>query len=373
MQTEERLTGQRRRELPAHGQTDTRTTGRRAEQAHLPDEGPARVDADRRLPQQGHLQSRRREDRHRSRICWSGRTAASTPPSSASAAFSASARRTSPSRSRSLQMERRDDGTRFTVDIVKETLQTAPAFEYGDRIGCGSRSASRVGATAPGQRNAPERRPDERATLRRQGNEPADALAAPPQAARRARARAGRFNLRSRSCCSHARQSRAHFPGRATSSSSRLRCSSPADARTGALLAVDVSARRCRRQTPSPPARQVAGQAGARPRRWPSASPLRCGRRGSRCACGPRARTPGTPQEDASTLSACAHSVCTSFLVSGRCRPSQVAGDRLARGVGVGHDERHQRRQAVAVADLAVGAPQRTRASPPNGGRGCRR
>jgi hypothetical protein len=33
-----------------------------------------------------------------------------------------------------LQMERRDDGTRFTVDIVKETLQTAPAFEYGDRI-----------------------------------------------------------------------------------------------------------------------------------------------------------------------------------------------------------------------------------------------
>ena len=33
-----------------------------------------------------------------------------------------------------LQMERRDDGTRLTVDIVKETLQTAPAFEYGDRI-----------------------------------------------------------------------------------------------------------------------------------------------------------------------------------------------------------------------------------------------
>jgi hypothetical protein len=32
-----------------------------------------------------------------------------------------------------LQMERRDDGTRFTVDIVKDTLQTAPAFEYGDR------------------------------------------------------------------------------------------------------------------------------------------------------------------------------------------------------------------------------------------------
>ena len=33
-----------------------------------------------------------------------------------------------------LQMERRDDGTRLTVDIVKETLQAAPAFEYGDRI-----------------------------------------------------------------------------------------------------------------------------------------------------------------------------------------------------------------------------------------------
>ena len=33
-----------------------------------------------------------------------------------------------------LQMERRGDGTRLTADIVKETLQTAPAFEYGDRI-----------------------------------------------------------------------------------------------------------------------------------------------------------------------------------------------------------------------------------------------
>jgi hypothetical protein len=33
-----------------------------------------------------------------------------------------------------MQMERRDDGTRFTVDVVKDALQTAPAFEYGDRI-----------------------------------------------------------------------------------------------------------------------------------------------------------------------------------------------------------------------------------------------
>jgi len=33
-----------------------------------------------------------------------------------------------------LQLERRDDGTRLTVDIMKETLQTAPAFEYSDRI-----------------------------------------------------------------------------------------------------------------------------------------------------------------------------------------------------------------------------------------------
>jgi len=33
-----------------------------------------------------------------------------------------------------LQMERRDDGTRFTVDVGKDTLQTAPAFDYGDRI-----------------------------------------------------------------------------------------------------------------------------------------------------------------------------------------------------------------------------------------------
>jgi hypothetical protein len=33
-----------------------------------------------------------------------------------------------------LQMERRDDTTRFSIDIVKETLQKAPAFEYGDRI-----------------------------------------------------------------------------------------------------------------------------------------------------------------------------------------------------------------------------------------------
>jgi len=33
-----------------------------------------------------------------------------------------------------LQIERRDDGTRLTVDIMKETLQTAPAFEYSDRI-----------------------------------------------------------------------------------------------------------------------------------------------------------------------------------------------------------------------------------------------
>ncbi len=33
-----------------------------------------------------------------------------------------------------LQMERRDDGTRFSVDIGRDTLQTAPAFEYGDRI-----------------------------------------------------------------------------------------------------------------------------------------------------------------------------------------------------------------------------------------------
>jgi hypothetical protein len=32
-----------------------------------------------------------------------------------------------------LRMERRDDGTRLTVDITKETLQTAPAFQY-DRI-----------------------------------------------------------------------------------------------------------------------------------------------------------------------------------------------------------------------------------------------
>jgi uncharacterized protein DUF937/PRC-barrel domain protein len=33
-----------------------------------------------------------------------------------------------------LQMERRDDGTRFTVDVGKDTLQTAPSFDYGDRI-----------------------------------------------------------------------------------------------------------------------------------------------------------------------------------------------------------------------------------------------
>jgi hypothetical protein len=33
-----------------------------------------------------------------------------------------------------MQVERRDGGTRLTVDIVKETLQTAPAFEYGDRL-----------------------------------------------------------------------------------------------------------------------------------------------------------------------------------------------------------------------------------------------
>jgi hypothetical protein len=33
-----------------------------------------------------------------------------------------------------LQLERRDDGPRLTVDIGKDTLQTAPTFEYGDRI-----------------------------------------------------------------------------------------------------------------------------------------------------------------------------------------------------------------------------------------------
>jgi hypothetical protein len=32
-----------------------------------------------------------------------------------------------------LQVERRDGDIRLTADIVKETLQTAPAFEYGDR------------------------------------------------------------------------------------------------------------------------------------------------------------------------------------------------------------------------------------------------
>jgi hypothetical protein len=33
-----------------------------------------------------------------------------------------------------LQIERRDDGTHFTVDVAKEVLQTAPAFDYGARV-----------------------------------------------------------------------------------------------------------------------------------------------------------------------------------------------------------------------------------------------
>jgi hypothetical protein len=33
-----------------------------------------------------------------------------------------------------MQMERRDDGTRFTIDVGRDTLQTAPSFDYGDRI-----------------------------------------------------------------------------------------------------------------------------------------------------------------------------------------------------------------------------------------------
>ena len=34
-----------------------------------------------------------------------------------------------------LQLERRDDGRRLTIDVVKEALQNAPAFEHiADRI-----------------------------------------------------------------------------------------------------------------------------------------------------------------------------------------------------------------------------------------------
>jgi hypothetical protein len=34
----------------------------------------------------------------------------------------------------SIELDKRPDGSRVTIDVAKETLQSAPAFEGGDRL-----------------------------------------------------------------------------------------------------------------------------------------------------------------------------------------------------------------------------------------------